>query len=158
MQKASSFKNKRKAISPILATIILIIITVVVGVALYGFVTGYFSSMSTSSSATVETNLVIPSGSSAATWTVNIRNTGTTAMNNVTVILYSSQGAKIVKYSSDRLSVSPGQEYTITLTGLNYNLTSANIVSGSSYSYAIQLSFANGASKTITGSVTATAF
>ncbi|MGC9211585.1 MAG: archaellin/type IV pilin N-terminal domain-containing protein [Nitrososphaeria archaeon] len=39
-------RQKRKAISPIIATLILIVITVIAGIFLYGFVSGYMSTLS----------------------------------------------------------------------------------------------------------------
>jgi flagellin-like protein len=43
-------KQKRKAISPIIATLILIVITVIAGVFLYSFVSGYMSTLSPTAS------------------------------------------------------------------------------------------------------------
>jgi len=39
-------KQKRKAISPIIATLILIVITVIAGIFLYSFVSGYLGTLS----------------------------------------------------------------------------------------------------------------
>ena len=47
----TKFGKKNKAISPIIATLILIVITVVAGIALYGFVSGYMSTITPTSSA-----------------------------------------------------------------------------------------------------------
>jgi len=47
----TKFGKKNKAISPIIATLILIVITVVAGIALYGFVSGYMSTVTPTSSA-----------------------------------------------------------------------------------------------------------
>ena len=46
----TKFGKKNKAISPIIATLILIVITVVAGIALYGFVSGYMSTITPTSS------------------------------------------------------------------------------------------------------------
>jgi archaeal flagellin N-terminal-like domain len=53
------YRNKRKAVSPIIATLILIVITVAAGVIIYYFVSGYLSS--TTSSATNQETYVITS-------------------------------------------------------------------------------------------------
>jgi archaeal flagellin N-terminal-like domain len=66
-------RHTRKAISPIIATIILIVITVAVGGLLYAYVSGMFGSMSTSEDVNIQTTLTIPPGSSYATWTVSVR-------------------------------------------------------------------------------------
>ena len=47
----TKFGKKNKAISPIIATLILIVITVIAGIALYGFVSGYMSTITPTSSA-----------------------------------------------------------------------------------------------------------
>jgi len=47
----TKFGKKKKAISPIIATLILIVITVIAGIALYGFVSGYMSTITPTSSA-----------------------------------------------------------------------------------------------------------
>ena len=47
----TKFGKKEKAISPIIATLILIVITVIAGIALYGFVTSYMSTITPTNSA-----------------------------------------------------------------------------------------------------------
>jgi flagellin-like protein len=47
----TKFGKKNRAISPIIATLILIVITVIAGIALYGFVSGYMSTITPTSSA-----------------------------------------------------------------------------------------------------------
>ncbi len=167
---------RRKGISPILATIILIVITVVAGVMLYGFVTGFFSSSATANNANLETSLVIPSGASQGTFTLTVKNAGTTDIKTINVTLYSPSGATIAKvnWAYSTAPLAPGQEVTITVAGTNVmsssgiatpsslpstqGINSTSVISGSSYNYVVQIAFANGASKTYTGSVTASAF
>jgi flagellin-like protein len=78
----------RKAISPVIATVILIAITLIAAIAIAGFVFGIFGSFSSSATVTV-TGVAIPSGSggafpvtagcstTAATPYVSISNSGT---------------------------------------------------------------------------------
>ena len=47
----TKFGKKKKAISPIIATLILIVITVIAGIALYGFVSSYMSTITPTNSA-----------------------------------------------------------------------------------------------------------
>jgi len=47
----TKFGKKNKAISPIIATLILIVITVIAGIALYGFVSSYMSTITPTNSA-----------------------------------------------------------------------------------------------------------
>ncbi len=178
MQRISnieSFNRKRRGISPILATIILIVITVVVGAMLYGFVTGFFSSSATSMNANVQTSLVIPSGSTAATWSVTIKDAGTVDIKSIAVTLYNGSTTLSSITYSPTTPIAPGLEVTIsqigtsispsgaafTITNSTYartGLTSTYIIAGQSYNYQVVLTFANGATKTISGSVTASSF
>ncbi|MDG6931767.1 MAG: hypothetical protein JRN00_02005 [Nitrososphaerota archaeon] len=170
MKTAYLMKRKHRGISPILATIILIVITVVAGVMLYGFVTGFFSSSATSMNANIETSLTIPSGSQYATWAVTVKNAGTVDIKNISVTLYSGSVALSKITYPATVPVAPGQEVTVTQLGssvtpagasnsvTNQGLNSTSIISGSSYNYIVTLNFANGAAKTITGAVTASSF
>ncbi len=170
-----SWNRKRRGISPILATIILIVITVVVGAMLYGFVTGFFSSSATSMNANVETSLVIPSGSSAATWTVTVKDAGTVDIKSIAVTLYNGSTTLSSITYSPSTPIAPGLEATISQIGTSISptgaafanltatyatagLTNTNIIAGQSYNYQVVLGFANGASKTISGSATASSF
>jgi len=47
----TKFGKKKKAISPIIATLILIVITVIAGITLYGFVSSYLSTITPTNSA-----------------------------------------------------------------------------------------------------------
>lgn len=174
-----SKRKSSRAISPILATIILIVITVVVGVMLYGFVAGFFTSTATANSANLEASLVISPGASSGTFTLTVKNAGTTTITGIRVQVpnpsYSS-GSKIpqclVNASFKGLDVAPGQEVTITAYGTSLPtistgqqgygssayVNSSYVISGSSYNYIVTVTFANGASKTYTGSVTASSF
>jgi len=65
--------TRRKAISPIIATIILIVITVVAGAFLYVYATGMLHSGAASQVANVQSaSLVVPGGTGAGTLTVTI--------------------------------------------------------------------------------------
>ena len=165
-------RHTRKAISPIIATIILIVITVAVGGLLYAYVSGMFGSMSTSEDVNIQTTLTIPPGSSYATWTVNVKDTGTVAITGIQATLYSSSGSAIAQISGgsasssssssssvptgsfQALPVSPGQ----TASGSVIGISSSNVIAGSSYTYQIIITFANGVQKTYTGAVTAESY
>ena len=76
-------KSKRKAISPIIATLILIVITVIAGIFLYSFVSGYLGTLSstTSTPANVQITPINVTSTSyptkSATLYVTITNAGT---------------------------------------------------------------------------------
>jgi len=166
-------RHTMKAISPIIATIILIVITVAIGGLLYAYVSGMFGSMSTSQDVNIQTTLTIPPGASSGTWTVSVKNTGTVAITGINATLYSTgssssaiasivggsfkpapnvpSGSFPVLTSSP---VSPGQ----TASGSAMGISSSNVIAGSSYTYQIVVQFANGVQKTYTGAVTAESY
>ncbi len=67
-------KGKRKAISPVLATVILIAITLIAAVAIAGFVFGLFGSFTTN--ALVSGSVTTCTGATDAVCTAVLRNTG----------------------------------------------------------------------------------
>jgi len=164
-------RHARKAISPIIATIILIVITVVIGGLLYAYVSGMFGSMSTSQDVNIQNTLTIPPGASYGSWTVSVKDTGSVAITNMTAVLYSSSGSPIAviyagsypmvsvpsgipsgKFTAS--TVSPGQ----TVSGSVLNIPSSSVIAGSSYNYQLVVQFANGVQKTYTGAVTAESY
>ena len=70
-------KQKRKAVSPVLATVILIAITLIAAVAVAGFVFGLFGSFT--STAQVSAGVVSCTAASPAVCTLILSNTGTAA-------------------------------------------------------------------------------
>jgi len=164
-------RHTRKAISPIIATIILIVITVAIGGLLYAYVGGMFGSMSTSEDVNIQTTLTIPPGSQYATWTVSIKDTGTVAITGVNATLYSSSNSAIALISGGSLSsssssvptgsfqslpASPGQTASGSVMGIS--ASNNGVIAGSSYTYQIIVKFANGVQKTYTGAVTAQSY
>jgi len=157
-------RHTRKAISPIIATIILIVITVVIGGLLYAYVSGMFGSLSTSEDVNIQTTLTIPPGTNLATWTVNVKDTGTVAITNIQAVLYNSSNVAIAKISGSgsgsgyfqSLPVSPGQ--TASGSAMGISASSNGVIAGSSYTYQIIVTFANGVQKTYTGAVTAQSY
>jgi len=164
-------RHTRKAISPIIATIILIVITVAIGGLLYAYVSGMFGSMSTSEDVNIQPSLTIPPGAKYGTWTVSVKDTGTVAITGMTAVLYNSSNdavAVIYTGSSPLVSVpantpsgtfpnppvSPGQ----TVSGSVLNIPSGSVIAGSSYNYQLIVQFANGVQKTYTGAVTAESY
>jgi len=112
-----SFNRKRRGISEILASIVLIVMTVISGATLYAFVTGFFSSTATSMNANVEPSLLIPTGSNVATWSITIKNAGTVDIKSVIVNLYNGDALlSSINYSPKTL-LAPGQETTILQIG-----------------------------------------
>ena len=121
-------RRKSKAISPIIATLILIVITVVAGVMLYGFVTGFMAKTSSSSNAVAQISIasagVSSSGKSA---TITLTNTGTTTVKITTVnLLDPDTGAVLMTFSSP----SSGSPITVS-GGITTTFTASGTTSGS---------------------------
>jgi len=100
-------RRKSKAISPIIATLILIVITVVAGVMLYGFVTGFMTKTSSSSNAISQISIdsagVSYKGGNA---TIIMTNTGTASVTITKVsLLNATTGAPLVTFKY--ISTSP---------------------------------------------------
>ena len=120
-------RRKSKAISPIIATLILIVITVVAGVMLYGFVTG-FMAKTTSSTGAISQIAIASAGvshsggpSNAGSATIILTNTGTASVTITKVnLLNASTGALIVTFTEIGTSSSLSAASTsVTVTGSN---------------------------------------
>jgi len=120
-------RSRRKAISPIIATLILIVITVVAGMMLYGFVTGFMAKTTSSTGAIAQISIasagVSSNGESA---TITLTNTGTTSVKITAVnLLNPDTGALIATSTSlspSSATVNGGQ--TVTITASSFSLAS----------------------------------
>jgi len=148
---------RRKAISPIIATIILIVITVVAGAFLYVYATGMMHSGAASQVANVQSAaLVVPGGTGAGTLTVTISNGGTVTIQSVNVTNFNGQAlSKPVQLITS--PIAPGQSGSGTLTSSQISGLS-NVVAGQSYELQLTVGYANGQTQVITTSVTASEY
>src|SRR5208337_978130 len=78
-------KNKRKAISPVLATVILIAITLIAAIAVAGFVFGLFGTFTSSATLSINSSTVVCTvplaGVGTCTMTVDNTGSGATSLN-----------------------------------------------------------------------------
>ncbi|MGC8613192.1 MAG: archaellin/type IV pilin N-terminal domain-containing protein [Conexivisphaera sp.] len=83
-------KRAHRAISPIIATIILIVITVVAGAFLYVYATGMMKSGATAQQVNIQSSgLVVPNGAGSTSYlTVTLQNPGTVAVSNVYLTMF----------------------------------------------------------------------
>ena len=111
--------RKRKAISPVLATVILIAITLIAAIAIAGFVFGLFGTFTNNAQVSVTAVSVSNDG---ATYTLRFQNSGTIAatVNSVT-ITYGSGGATHTASCTPAAanSVPPGGQLVLMDTGPN---------------------------------------
>jgi len=149
--------TRRKAISPIIATIILIVITVVAGAFLYTYATGMMHSGAASQVANVQSAaLVVPGGTGAGTLTVTISNGGTVTIQSVTVTNFAGT-APSTPVPLITSPIAPGQSGSGTLTSSQISALK-NVVAGQSYELQLQVQYANGQTQVITTSVTASEY
>jgi flagellin-like protein len=95
-----------KAISPILATVILIAVTLVIAIGVIGWIMGIWGTFGAT-----ETLQVFPDSSiSGGTLSLHIKNTGTAS-----AVIYKIEVVGLATPSTE-VTVSPGQEITITAT------------------------------------------
>jgi len=72
----TKFGKKKKAISPIIATLILIVITVIAGIALYGFVSSYMSTITPTNSAPPNVQFIAEEFTPTNSFNFTIQNVG----------------------------------------------------------------------------------
>jgi len=72
----TKFGKKKKAISPIIATLILIVITVIAGIVLYGFVSSYMSTITPTNSAPPNVQFIAEKYTPSSSFNFTIQNAG----------------------------------------------------------------------------------
>ena len=88
-------QKKRSAVSPVIATLLLIAIAVAAAIIVYAFVTGLIGGLTSSGASlvVVSGSLTVPSGSGAGTLVVTITNKASNAINYVTITTDAADGA-----------------------------------------------------------------
>jgi len=131
-------RKNRKAISPVLATVILIAITLIAAIAIAGFVFGLFGSFTSSAQVTVTaTSLVHNTAALGPSGTVVASNTGT-SNTNINAVSLTFGGATCSAAVAAGTTVTAGATYTLTLPSLA-NLCPAS-VAGESFTGNLALS------------------
>ena len=108
-------RKNRKAISPVLATVILIAITLIAAIAIAGFVFGLFGSFTSSAQVSV-VNTALKDGTAAAgpTGTIGAQNTGTSNA-NINSVSLTFGGVTCSEAVATPPTVTAGATYTLTL-------------------------------------------
>jgi flagellin-like protein len=146
---------RRKAVSPIIATIILIVLTLVAGGFIFMYTTGMLHSGAASQVANVQSaSLVVPGGTGAGTLTVTISNGGTVTIESVNVTNFAGQAVNVPLITTP---IAPGQTASGTLTSSQISAL-GNVVAGQSYELQLTVQYANGMTQVITTSVTASEY
>ena len=175
-------KHARRAISPIIATIILIVITVVAGAFLFTYVSGMMHSGSMAQQVNVQSSsLVVPNGAASTGYlTVTLQNPGTVAVTSVDLAMFdglpvnetgggagvtwigtistggTASGSATVEVNSSTASTATYYSNgTLFIPGKAPGLTGNELVAGQSYPIQLVIQYANGQTQTITTTVTA---
>ena len=107
-------RASRKAVSPVVATVILVLISVVAGVMLWLWVSG-FTSASTAQQPVlyerikVESANITKTGTSGCRLIAYVRNVGSVLVNVTTVYLFDSNNTLVMMYSLTPVSIKPGE-------------------------------------------------
>jgi flagellin-like protein len=150
------YLKKVKAISPIIATIILIVITVVAGGFIYAYVTGMLHSGATSQQATIQSYSLIPS-STGATLTVTVQNSGTVAISSINITSLSNAVTTTFNpyvVNPFLRSIAPGS----TMSNSTSITGTAPFLAGDTYTATFVVTYANGATQDITEGLVASTF
>jgi len=88
--------NKRRAVSPVIATLLLIAIAVAAAIIVYAFVTGLIGGLTTGSSSNLvaaTATLTVPSGSGQGTVVISVTNNANSPITGISVVFAAMQGA-----------------------------------------------------------------
>lgn len=123
-------KNKRKAISPVLATVILIAITLIAAIAIAGFVFGLFGSFTSTAQVSASVTACTASTDSCA---VTLRNTGT-ANAVVTGCSLLNAGASVTSTPTGTTTVNAGSSANVVCTATTVVAQTLGSQAGGSFS------------------------
>lgn len=152
-------RNKRKAISPIIATLILIVITVAAGVIVYYFVSGYASSSTagvTSQETFIITNVLVKNNATGTNLTITVANTGNVVINITSgIVIKQSTGQTFYLFTKARphnsilnAIVNPGQTLSIDVSVSSTNTTLTGVKLPAGQTYILQLTTTRGTTQT----------
>ncbi|MEM0217300.1 MAG: hypothetical protein QXM73_00920 [Candidatus Nezhaarchaeales archaeon] len=137
MKSTLSYEIKRKAVSTMIATLILIGVTAAMGSFIYWYATSYAKSMSRISSITITEAKISKTSTGTTNVLVSLRNQGTTIAELFNVTIYDDEGTPIDILSKNealilpppsqdrKIVLNPGSSVTIVYVG-KLNVTLGN--------------------------------
>ncbi|MDG6921424.1 MAG: type IV pilin [Nitrososphaerota archaeon] len=144
--------KRRKAISPVIATVILIAITLIAAIAIAGFVFGLFGSFTSVARLAVAGTSI--SASSPATGTITVQNTGTAnaAITSVTLVYGGvTYIASIPTTDQAALTVTAGSSFSLSLSATGITFSPTLVAASSGQAFSGSLGASNGGSISFTG-------
>ena len=138
-------RSRGRAISEMLAVIILLALTIVAGVAVYQMFMGKSTVASTTTAISIRS--VDISGANGV-MTITVQNIGSNVITSITVTVYRGGSTVSIRPSgSQTVSLTPGRAWSHVFTG--------SFVSGDQYTVTVQASSNTGSSTIATATVTA---
>ena len=104
-------QKKRSAVSPVIATLLLIAIAVAAAIIVYAFVTGLIGGLSSSAGSnlvTVTANLAVPSGSGSGLLVISIQNSANNPVTGIQVLYTSFQDSAAGAAPATCMGQTPG--------------------------------------------------
>lgn len=155
-------QKKRSAVSPVIATLLLIAIAVAAAIIVYAFVTGLIGGLTTtggSSLVQVTGTLTVPSGSGAATLVLNVKNSANNPVNTITIAVDASDGALTgttgastvtdggtgAQIYSGSLPIGQSASAVLSFPGG----ADGNVIAGNTYTFTVTIAFSGGTSTQI---------
>ena len=135
---------KRKAISEVLAVLILVVLSMVVGAMFYVYVSSMVSQLSPVNEAFVSVEGLTPPQSSRTFFAFTVKDVGSASIVKVHFVVNTPSPISTSAFS---YPIAPGQEENVVLN-VSY------LSPGLSYTYSATVLFSNGVNKTYTGTVT----
>jgi flagellin-like protein len=121
-------KRSRKAVSPVVATVILVLISVVAGVMLWLWVSGFTSAATAQQPALYERIKIEAVNATGDTVRVTIRNVGSTTVNITSLYVLNASGILIATNTNVNTTIPPGSVGYATVSGVRYSSGYAYIV------------------------------
>jgi flagellin-like protein len=155
--KTSLQTHRRKAISPIIATILVVAMTIVAAGVLYTYFTTTASRAQNTNQIQVSAALAVPSGTGSGTGTITVTDSGSTALTGLTVsstVPGFALGTSAFYTGSTPAALSPANPLPPG-SSVSAIFTGTSVTAGTSYSITVLATFANGATQTQVVIVTA---
>jgi len=136
--------RRRKAISPVLATVILIAITLIAAIAIAGFVFGLFGSFTSTARVTVASASIVHSATTpGAGSTILALNTGTSTTNaNSMTLTFGGQTCTVLFGGPVAITAGVAPGITLTLTAASG--TCATVASNAGEAFVGNIALSNG--------------
>ena len=148
--KTSLQTRRRKGISPVIATILVVAMTIVAAGVLYTYFTTTASRAQNTNQIQVSASIAVASGSGTGTAVVSVTDSGSIALTGLTL------GGTVVPATQPTWSPAPSSGSPIAPGGGTSTTfsTATSVTAGVSYTITVAATFANGATQTQVVTVT----